>query len=132
MKYRICLLSNGFYDTCVKVLSRKFGHPMQISMQVQLLVTCDYLQGHLASTLDIYRDVAKGWLPAYFFSWTLTQKQRLEKTLKMPGLKKQLLATSLHLWNNVNKNNITVDFCVFCDVSAFGLKITVTAIRSLS
>lgn len=66
-------------------LASPFGHPtMQISTQVQLLVACDYLQGHLARALDIYRDVAKGRLPAYFFSWPLTQKQRLEKTLLHP------------------------------------------------
>lgn len=47
----------------------------------------------------------------------------------MPGLKKQLLATSLHLWNDVNKNNmehITVEYCGFSDVPAFSLVITVT------
>lgn len=59
----------------------------------------------------------------------LTQKQRHEKTLKMPGVKKQLLATSLHLWNDINKNNmehITVDYCGFSDVPVFSLVITVT------
>ena len=54
MKYRICLPWNGFFcdlRVLVRKLASSFGHPTQVSTQVQFASTCDYLPVRLARAL---------------------------------------------------------------------------------
>ena len=56
MKYRKCLPALKWFSCDLRVLVRKlacpFGHPTQVSTQVPLAATCDYLRVRLARALQ--------------------------------------------------------------------------------
>ena len=51
----------GLFGTCVYVLVKKlacpFGYPTQVSTQVQLAATCNYLRVRLAKALNLRKDL---------------------------------------------------------------------------
>ena len=57
MKYRIFLIKMGFCDlrVLVRKLAGPFGHPTQVSTQVQLAATGDHLPVRLTRTLNLFR-----------------------------------------------------------------------------
>ena len=73
MKYRKCLPWNGFICD-LRVLVRKlacpFGQPTQVSKQVQLAATCDYLQVRLANALTFSANYFQRPTPESRYKWT--------------------------------------------------------------
>ena len=76
MKYRICLPWHEFFLCvwlwCTRKLASPFGHPTQVSTQVQLVATCDYLGVRLVKLVAFQQGVPFIFFALQFWVWVIS------------------------------------------------------------